>query len=164
MFMAKWLFCSFKVLRYLCYCFVNSPFAPKETCICYQDPKHCTTGKVMADPICCRHFQTIIVIIASLQFLLTKCISNSLSLALIPPPILPKDCFSLITALDLSSAVFSWPAQQYTTFIIYELKYLQTLYGTANVIQVSHLYSGLENSRLVLLFVWVQQPALPLCQ
>jgi hypothetical protein len=66
--------------------------------------------------------------------------------------------------LDLSSAVFSWPAQQYTTFIIYELKYLQTLYGTANVIQVSHLYSGLENSRLVLLFVWVQQPALPLCQ
>lgn len=122
----------------------------------------------MADPICCWHFQTVTVLVALLQPLWTKCISNSLSLSLIPPPFLPKDCFPLNTALELSSAILSWPMQQYTTCIIYELICFQRLNATQGVIQATHLYvlySGLDSPSPLCSAGWCRwQPALPLCQ
>lgn len=100
---------------------------------------------------------------ALFQPLWTTCISNSLSLYLIPPPLLPKDCFLLITVLELSSAILSCSVQQYTTFIIYELKHLQRLNGTQGIIQASHLYSRLECPNPSCSSCWcVWQPALPL--
>lgn len=66
--------------------------------------------------------------------LLSECCSSfsSLNAFLIPflcPvskfPLLPKDCFPLITILELSSAVLLRPVLQHTIFIIYELKHLQ---------------------------------------
>lgn len=99
----------------------------------------------MAGPICCWHFQTLIIIITLLQPLWTTCISNSRTVSLIPPPHLPKDCFPLITVLELTSTILSWPVQQYMTFIIYELKQLQRLDWAWGIILASRLYHRLEN-------------------
>lgn len=101
--------------------------------------------QVMAGPICCWHFQTLNIIITLLQPLWTTCISNSLSVSLIPPPHPPKDRFPLITVLELTSTILSWPVQQYMTFIIYELKQLQRLDGAWGIILASRLYHRLEN-------------------
>lgn len=111
--------------------------------------------QVMADPMSdgCWHFQTLIVMIALLQPLWTTCISNSFSLYCIPPPHLPKDCFPLITVLELS--------QQYMTFMIYELKQLQRLNGTQHIILASHLYRRLENPIPFCSSHWCMQAATP---
>lgn len=90
-------------------------------------PKTLYSWQVTEDLPCWRLFQTIIVIRALLQLFFPINAFLIPSLCLVSKfPLLPKDCFLLITILELSSAVLLWPVHQHTTFIIYELKYLQT--------------------------------------
>lgn len=59
--------------------------------------------QVMAGPICCWHFQTLIISITLLQPLWTMWISNSLSVSLNPLPRLPKDRYPLPPKGSLST-------------------------------------------------------------